>query len=252
MRRSWIGFVTLLSFFLVQSAVLAADPASSNFQIQGSAFVPAVGEGASSNYGVASVIDPIVGESQSANWNVRSGQPVNASATVVVVTPPTTPPVITGGGAGGGAAEPLPLPATGSSTVPLPTFAYRSPTFASHQMIRGTYPAEATGVWVNGSTNGVSLLANQNWQRDLPLFLGINQVQVQSLDAANLPSSPVVGEIERMLIGDVNRDRRVNDLDLSLFTRAWTKYNVFADFNEDGKVNDIDLSLLASNWGRSY
>ncbi len=43
--------------------------------------------------------------------------------------------------------------------------------------------------------------------------------------------------------------RFVDDADLSLFTRAWRQYSLFADFNEDQRIDDQDLSLLVSHWG---
>ena len=58
--------------------------------------------------------------------------------------------------------------------------------------------------------------------------------------------------IHRRLIGDVNDNRVVDDVDLSLFTRYWKAYDRQGDFNEDGLIDDADLSLLASHWGQSY
>ena len=240
MRRRFFTFFVLLEFG-TQSVALAADPASLNFQIQGASFVPVVAEGSSANFGVTTVIDPIVGLSDSPSWNIRHGAPVNDAAGSV--PPPPSPTVVTG--------VPPPSP-TAVGKVPVPTLIYNSPTFASHQVIRGLFPVGATGVWVNGSANGVKILSKNNWIRDLPLFLGVNQLQAQSVDAGGKRSVAVVGTIERMLIGDVNRSRHVDDVDLSLFTRAWKRYNPFADFNEDGKVDDVDLSLFASHWNLSY
>ena len=106
-------------------------------------------------------------------------------------------------------------------------------------------------VLVNGSSNGVRYPSTTTWERDLPLFLGTNQIVVQAA-SGTVKSTFTGGTIERLLIGDVNRSRVVDDFDLSLFTRAWKKYNAIADFNEDGKINDYDLSLLAAYWGRSF
>lgn len=105
---------------------------------------------------------------------------------------------------------------------------------------------------VNGSSNGVTFPSPNRWQLDLPLFLGFNDIVVQGKDSSGNTSPIIGGQVQRLLIGDVNTDHTVNDRDLSLFTRAWKKYTPFADFNEDGLVNDVDLSLLASHWGLSY
>jgi hypothetical protein len=58
--------------------------------------------------------------------------------------------------------------------------------------------------------------------------------------------------VHRRLIGDVNDNRVVDDVDLSLFTRYWKVYDRQGDFNEDGLIDDVDLSLFASHWGQSY
>lgn len=258
----------LFSFFGIEATAWAADPSSASFQIQGSTFVPAVSEGSSASYTLTNGVEPFVGDSSSASWNVRHGAAVKDTINFVpAATPAATPTPGTGGGGGSApayfATSPTSTPtvtaptttlpiATVTTTVPLPTVIYRSPSFASHQVLTGVYDPTAVGVTVNGSTNGVTLLPGNAWRRDLPLVLGLNQIRVRAKDAAGNESQPVGGNLERMLIGDVNRDHRVNDVDLSLFTRAWKRYNVFADFNEDRKVNDVDLSLLASHWGLKY
>jgi len=58
--------------------------------------------------------------------------------------------------------------------------------------------------------------------------------------------------VHRRLIGDVNDDRLVDDIDLSLFTRHWKLYDRQSDFNEDGLIDDIDLSLFARHWFQRY
>ncbi len=107
---------------------------------------------------------------------------------------------------------------------------------------------------VNGSQNGVKYLADLGWQYDLPLFVGYNQVMIQVTDKSGLKSDIIGGMIERMLVGNGSRltdkgmAHTVDDVDISLFTRAWHKYDFYSDFNEDGKIDDFDLSLLASHW----
>ena len=133
-----------------------------------------------------------------------------------------------------------------------PTLIYRSPTFSSYQSIRGTHDPSTSLILVNGSAADVSLPSRSEWQRDLPLFLGQNIIAVRSQNSTGDQSIAIGGVIERILIGDVNHDRKVDDLDISLFTRAWKTYTPAADFNEDGTIDEGDLSLLVGHWGRSW
>lgn len=60
------------------------------------------------------------------------------------------------------------------------------------------------------------------------------------------------------LIGDVNRDGKVDIKDLVLLIKAYgsypghPKYNSNADFNDDGKVDIKDLVLLIKHYGEHY
>lgn len=114
---------------------------------------------------------------------------------------------------------------------------------------------DADLIAVNGSSSGVSLLPKLGWQRDLPLFVGYNEIRVQELSRPGGASPVIGGQIERMLIGDASRKKGptfhhvVDDVDLSLFTRAWKQYDFYSDFNEDTLIDDADLSLLVSHWG---
>ncbi|MEI7512924.1 MAG: dockerin type I domain-containing protein [Candidatus Uhrbacteria bacterium] len=95
-----------------------------------------------------------------------------------------------------------------------------------------TTPGGATGtlsyVWVYRSV----------WEKITPLHLGDNLVGTVM--------------VHRRLIGDVNDNRVVDDIDLSLFTRHWKSFDRQSDFNEDGLIDDIDLSLFASHWNQRY
>lgn len=205
----------------------------------------------SASFIVTASVGDLVGLSMSPSFStIRSGVPFPDAPL------PVTTPTVGGGGGGGG-----PIPGTPSGFAPTgttalgvnsPTLIYRSPTFLSHQVIGGTYDPKSARIVVNGSSNGVVLVSSDHWQLDLPLFLGVNAIYVYAEDSRGGRTAITYGEIERMLIGDVNRDHHVDDFDLSLFTRAWKKYNFFADFNEDGRIDDFDLSLLASHWGASY
>lgn len=250
----FIGFAVGLIpvFTLAQS--------STNFQSSDSSFAPAVFEASSPNFQINGAIDSIVGASASPSYTIKHGVPLK-DPTVPVVTPPP-PPSGGGGGAGGGpgggAITPAPTP-TATTTSPggvlkAPTLIYRSPTFKSTQSIGGSFESDAKTVTVNGSSNGVNILPNRYWQRLFPLFVGYNDIRVQAVNGSNGTSVVIYGQIERMLIGDSSRElgitkhHVVDDVDISLFTRAWKKYSFFSDFNEDNLIDDIDLSLLASHW----
>lgn len=233
--------------------VLATDASSTSYQNFDSTFAPMMFNQSSPNFKMTGSVESIVGVGMSPSFStIRSGVPLT--------DPPlaTTPPA-TGGEGGGGGGGPIPGTPSGfapTGTTPLgvtpPTLTFRSPTFLSHQVIGGTMDSKSARVVVNGSSNGVAFLSSERWQLDLPLFLGNNAIYVYAEDTRGGRTATIYGEIERMLIGDVNRSRFVDDFDLSLFTRAWKTYNFFADFNEDGRIDDFDLSLLASHWGRSY
>lgn len=259
-RAAVVSFA--LGFCSVGVAAFAVDSSSPNFQNDGSTFAPAVFDASSPSFQLNGAVDAIVGLSGSANFNVRHGVPVKDT-----IVPPTPPQPPSGGGGGGGGGGGYTPPATTTTTTPpvptpsgkakAPTLIYRSPTFLSHQVIGGARDATTVSITVNGSANGVQFTANDTWQRDMPLFIGYNDIRVQATDNAGLVSDVIGGQIERMLVGDSSRglgptfEHVVDDVDISLFTRAWRAYNFYSDFNEDGVIDDADLSLLASNWGRT-
>lgn len=243
--------------FGVATVAYAQTPSSANFQNSDSATLPAVFSGDSANFHVDASVEALVGNTASANFGLISGTALTVPAPVV---PPVTPTPGGGGGGGGGGGTPPPAPTTtppivptpGAYKIPNPTLLYREYTFKSTQTIKGTRPKEATRIEVNGSINGVTFFDPLQWKRDLPLFLGINTVYVQAKDSGQGASDVITGNIERILIGDVNRSHYVDDIDLSLFTRAWKTYTFFADFNEDTIIDDADLSLLASHWNAFF
>jgi hypothetical protein len=51
--------------------------------------------------------------------------------------------------------------------------------------------------------------------------------------------------------GDLNNDKRVDLIDLSILSQYWGTGNSNGDINSDGRVDIIDLSVLASNWGKA-
>ena len=68
-------------------------------------------------------------------------------------------------------------------------------------------------------------------------------------------SNAVVAEIT--ILGDLNRDRKVDMRDLAIASRAfgsslgYSAYNRDSDVNEDGRVDIKDLVLIAKNFGKA-
>lgn len=53
------------------------------------------------------------------------------------------------------------------------------------------------------------------------------------------------------LIGDINKDNKVDILDLSLLLSNWDTTNAVSDLNSDGTISILDLSILLSNYGQT-
>lgn len=251
MSRKKVFLLLLISlFFSYTDPLFASDQSSANFQSLDSSFVPAVASQQSPNFQILGGVEPIVGVTQSSNFISQSGVPLP------IPIPPTPTPTPSGGGGGGGGGGFTPTatttpPASSSSTLPLPTLEYRRWTFKNKGWMRGKRMSDLAHILLNGSEDGVELLTGARWQKELPLFLGSNQVIVQQRLGQEY-SDKIYGLPRRRLIGDVNDDRVVDDVDISLLTRAWKVYTEDADFNEDALVDDIDLSLLVAHWGQSY
>jgi hypothetical protein len=264
MRRLVMGVgASLAAFGASAGLVLALEQTSPNYRNVDPTTIPATFNVSSASYQVNASVESITGYSGSANFNIHHGTPFKE---IVPVTPTTTPPGPGGGGGGGGGGfSGTPATTTPTTTIPSvpvgkakpPTLVYRSPTFLSKQTVGGNYTDETASVSVNGSASGVNLMSNLFWNRELPLFVGYNEIRVQITDKDGLSSDIIYGTVERMLVGDASREidkgtfHIVDDVDLSRFTRAWKTYSFFSDFNEDGKIDDADLSLLASHWGKT-
>jgi hypothetical protein len=80
----------------------------------------------------------------------------------------------------------------------------------------------------------------------------INNLYVADIDSS-IPGL-VVSEIPQLLLGDINHDGVVNDLDLELLIAAWgsvpgdPNWNPDADINGDGVVDIRDLALMGDNF----
>ena len=248
-RWSVVLFLSV-ALFTTAFPAWAADQNSANFQNNSASFSPTTFDRTSPNFQLNASVDSIVGAAESANFQTMQGVPLREP--IPTVTPPGT-------GSGGLGAVPtnvvLPLPGTSPQStrqVPPPTLEYRRYTFASAQRIGGDRDSTVVYALVNGSPEGLMYPTLWKWAMDFPLTLGRNLVTVQGVAADGAKSQMIGGEIERLLIGDVNVDHVVNDIDLSKFTRATKKYTFFSDFNEDREVNTLDLSLIASHWLMSF
>ncbi|QQR60510.1 hypothetical protein IPH19_03810 [Candidatus Uhrbacteria bacterium] len=224
--------------------VLAQNASSTNFQNTDSSILPLIVNTQSGNFQIDGSVQSIVGSVQSPSFLVESGaQSTSGTTPTVVVIPPPS-----GGGGGGGG---LPLPQTGPRLEPAPTIDPRDWTYKTTAIVQGSRGVDGAAILLNSSDIGVIYPNEQRWERSLPLGLGDNLIQIQA-KLGDRVSIVVIGMVHRRLIGDVNDDRVVDDVDLSLFTRHWRRYDRQSDFNEDGMIDDIDLSLLASHWGRRY
>ncbi|HWQ99566.1 MAG TPA: hypothetical protein VN397_01815 [Candidatus Methylomirabilis sp.] len=245
MRRLLVvGGASVLTVFAVVTVVFAVDQTSTNFQNFDSSAIPTQFIQTSGNYRVDGSVEPIVSKSNSGSFIVEHGSALKEG------TPPVTPPTPTptpSGGSGGGGGGGAPPAAAGPLVL---TLDYRSPTFQRTQQISGSKDTAITRMLVNGSPNGVVLLSSL-WQRVVPLFLGQNTVTVQGITASGQLKA-LRGAIQRLLIGDANVDRVVDDYDLSLLSRSWKTATFMTDYNENGTVDDYDLSLLIANWGVIY
>lgn len=242
--RGFAIFLLICSLLPVH-LVLAQNASSTNFQNTDSSILPLIVNTQSGNFQIDGSVEPIVGSAQSPSFRVESGAQTASGTTPPVIIPPTP-----GGGSGGGGGG-LPLPQTGPRLEPAPTIDSRDWTYKTTASVQGTRGVDGAAILLNGSDIGVIYPNEQRWERSLPLGLGDNLIQVQA-KLGDRVSVVVVGTVHRRLIGDVNDDRVVDDIDLSLFTRHWRNYDRQSDFNEDGMIDDIDLSLLASHWGRRY
>jgi hypothetical protein len=102
-------------------------------------------------------------------------------------------------------------------------------------------------VLINGEEAGVHYYPNRVWRISLPLQMGENTFRIRLKNDAG-EGGEVMLVVYRRIRGDTNGDGRVNDVDLSRFTRRWRTADPVADFNSDMMVDDYDLSMLSAHW----
>ncbi|MCE9585749.1 hypothetical protein K8R04_00310 [Candidatus Uhrbacteria bacterium] len=249
MLKRWLALVTILVGMIPAGLVLAENASSPNFQNTDSSIIPLIINTVSANFIIDGSVSPIVGTAASANLIVESG-PQSDPGNPPVVIPPVIPPPSGGGGGGGGIPIPVPVP-SGPLLEPPPTIDPRRWTYKSTAMVQGNRGVTNAEIYLNGSNVDIVYPNADRWSRVLPLGLGDNTLVLQSKQG-DRASILVYGMVHRRLIGDVNDNRIVDDVDLSLFTRHWKAFDIQSDFDEDGLIDDVDLSLLASHWGKSY
>ena len=95
-------------------------------------------------------------------------------------------------------------------------------------------------------------------------WLGVIKVGLRARDTATPPNQIDDTEIAQFvtagttfLKGDIDRDGRVDGVDLLAFAptfgarRSDERFRTFGDLNDDGVINGADLAILASNFGKS-
>ena len=236
MKHAFIAFIVLFGLSPALF-VYAQSGSSAQYESFDMGTVPATVEASSPGYILNGSVEAIVGEGlTSTNYQGGVGSPVPQEPDVVV--PPVPPP--TSGGGGG----------LGDSRAP--TLRHRIWTYLPVGTINGERGEAGAIVFLNDSTVGIEYTGALQWQKSAhPLGLGNNLLSARSQYGQQY-SERTESIMRRRLVGDVNDSQYVDDIDLSLFSRAWGKPIPEADFNEDGKVDDLDLSLLASHWHQRF
>lgn len=238
-KQALLAFIFL--GILPAGFAFAQTASSPNFQNSDPSVLPLIVNTQSGNFSIDGSVDPIVGTAQSGSFTVEGGTQEDPG------TVPNTPQP----GAGGSVANGGQVLFQAENPLQAPTIAPIVWTYRSTVMVTGTRGSSDVPIFFNGSENGVRYPNSREWARSLPLGLGNNAIFVQA-KAVNRVSIVVEGVARRRLIGDVNDNQVVDDVDLSLLSRHWKKYDRQSDFNHDEEINDYDLSLLAGHWGMSF
>jgi len=81
------------------------------------------------------------------------------------------------------------------------------------------------------------------------LKLGINVIKIEA-QKPGYRGATVTHTVRVLLLGDVNKDDRVDYRDLAILVAVYGEVNHPADFNEDGVLDYKDIAILMSNYGR--
>ena len=73
-------------------------------------------------------------------------------------------------------------------------------------------------------------------------------VIVNAEPVAGKESIEVAHDTSVKLIGDLNKDGKVNVFDLSILLSNWKKTKAEYDLNGDASIGIFDLSIMLSNW----
>lgn len=245
--------VLLFSFALLSvptAIVIAQSSNSPQYNGYNLGTTPATVQASSPNYILNGSIESITGETAtSTNFQGGAGAPKPFTPSTT-----STPPTPTGGGGlPWYPSDPLGLWATGTSVIASPTIEHRPWTYLSTGKLFGKRGVRNGDIVVNLSSEGVAYSSAEEWTKlKHGLHLGNNLLTAQVKQGSQY-SLPARSVMRRRLQGDYNDTQFVDDIDLSLFSRAWEKHDdVYADFNEDGRVDDLDLSLLVSHWNHSF
>ncbi len=170
---------------------------------------------------------------------------VNPTSTPIPPTPTITPTPTT---AVNPTATPTQIPGLTINVNPV-----AAKTYQASITLSGTKSSNATLVFVNNSSGGVTYPSSTTWQSGQSLAIGNNPFALYSQDSGGNKSSVVTLSVARHRIGDINGDNAIDLTDLSIFGSDWEKVgnfnDVLSDMNTDGTINLTDFSIFAKAYG---
>lgn len=126
-------------------------------------------------------------------------------------------------------------------------------TYTSTQTFMGTKSSNASSVFVNNSTSGVTYPSPTSWQVVIQLSSGQNTIAVFGQDTSGNKSNTVTTNMRLHRLADINGDDLIDLTDLSMFGTDWEKTGNFnhllSDMNPDGVINLTDFSVFAKAYG---
>lgn len=150
-----------------------------------------------------------------------------------------------GGGGGGGSSSAAPDEPEVSDEIADLEFTYET-----SFLLYGSIDDDTDELTVNGESDDVEFVDDDNWQVTVSLAYGLNSFELIAYDGSN-DSDETVYEIYRRLIGDITGNDTVDDYDLSKLVGLWGDDDRTGDFNEDDIVDDYDFSMMVARWGTS-